>query len=101
MSHQFETYEEFSAYGSVVKLEEYYKEKMHEYAQFATDLIETQFKDTSFLLEFIDCIACEFTEGNRSAELIFEGLGLKEVHAWALQRRFNPFCESFDETEVD
>jgi hypothetical protein len=91
---------EYEAYGQVVSLKDYYIDKMVQYADEATKSFSKQLSSFNLLQEYVDCVAVEYTEGNKSAEMIFDSLGLKEVHAWALQNKFNAFCESFDETEV-
>lgn len=84
--------------SDIVSINDYYYEKMHEYAMEAMTAF-TKY-DLCLWIEICDCVAIQFTEEHDSAKKIWNKLGLREVHAWAVQANIKAFIASYEETEV-
>lgn len=82
--------------SEVVSMKGYYWDKMCDYAYDTAKKFGSE-----FAYEVAQCVAIQFTDGDLLAKQIFKKLGLREVHAWAIQHEYKPFCASYDETEMN
>lgn len=89
--HQYECPDEW--FADTCNFREYYSDLMGEYESEALKQFGKHIVNLTYLPEYAHCVAEQYTEKNRSAQMIFEELGLEDVHAWAILRLFSEFCE--------
>lgn len=75
-----------------------YRTLMQEYAEHTI----RQFSSCSFThsAEFAECISNRYLERCESAKLIFDSMGLRDIHAYSMAGSLNDFIDEYDENEM-